>query len=254
MHLGMLKHLLEWIHAFLADHKRLERFNNLWLSVPSYLTFTAPNMAYEEVSHWTGKALKRMSTFLLAVFRNALHGPTPAQRGVFDRAILCTRALLEFFYASYTSHDEATLNLMDNALRRFHQYKDVFLRYRAGKLDSRKASERTNERTTSLNRRQANDMTKAEGFLTNPKKHLELQEVSRTSTIVLSCLRVYLDAHRTFSNVRSCSITRSACARKKQMEESFPNKERHAQRAWAVDPCRSARDCQPLRSGLHYRR
>jgi hypothetical protein len=146
MHLGMLKHLLEWIHAFLADHKRLERFNNLWLSVPSYLTFTAPNMAYEEVSHWTGKALKRMSTFLLAVLRNALHGPTPAQRGVFDRAILCTRALLEFFYASYTSHDEATLNLMDNALRRFHQYKDVFLRYRAGKLDSRQASERTNER------------------------------------------------------------------------------------------------------------
>jgi hypothetical protein len=43
---------------------------------------------------------------------------------------------------------------------------------------------RTNERT--------NDMTKAEGFLTNQKKHLELQETSRTPTIVLSFLRVML--------------------------------------------------------------
>jgi hypothetical protein len=146
MHLGMLRHLLEWIHAFLADHKRLERFNNLWLSVPSYLTFTVPKMAYEEVSRWTGTALKQMSTFLLAVLRNALHGPTSAERGVFDRAILCTRALLEFFfYASYTSHDEATLNMMDNALRRFHQHRDVFLRYRAGKRVAAGARDRRAE-------------------------------------------------------------------------------------------------------------
>jgi hypothetical protein len=83
-------------------------------------------MAYEEVSRWTGKALKQMSTFLLAVLRNTLHGPTSAERGVFDRAILYTRVLLEFFfYASYTSHDEATLNMMDNALRRFHQHRGV---------------------------------------------------------------------------------------------------------------------------------
>jgi hypothetical protein len=45
-------------------------------------------------------------------------------------------------------------------------------------------------------------MTKAEGFLRNPKKHLELQETSRTPTIVLSCLRDYLDAHR----LLECSI------------------------------------------------
>jgi hypothetical protein len=89
---------------------------------------------YEEISYWTGKALKRMSMFLLTVLRNAPHGPTPAQRGVFDCAILCMRALPEFiFYSSYTSHDEATLNMMDNTLRRFHQYRDVFLQYRAGK-------------------------------------------------------------------------------------------------------------------------
>jgi hypothetical protein len=113
-----------------GEHQRLERFNDVWLSMPAYRTMTAPRMAYGEVSRWTGKELKRMSTFLLAVLRNALRGPTPAQRGVFDRAIRCSRALLEFFYASY---DDATLDLMENALRRFHEEKDVFQRYRAGK-------------------------------------------------------------------------------------------------------------------------
>jgi hypothetical protein len=55
------------------------------------------------------------------------------------------------------------------------------------------------------------------------KGTIALQETSRTPTIVLSCLRIYFDAHGTFSNARSCLITRSACKRKKHMEESFPN-------------------------------
>jgi hypothetical protein len=143
MHIGMLKHLLEWLQAFLKDHGRFDRFNNLWLSVPSYLGMAAPRLAYGEVSRWTGKEVKRMSTFVLAVLRNALRAPTPAERGIFDRAILCSRALLEFFfYASYPSHDQATLDLMENALRRFHATKDVFLRYRAGKRVAAGATER----------------------------------------------------------------------------------------------------------------
>jgi hypothetical protein len=46
-------------------------------------------------------------------------------------------------------------------------------------------------------------MTKAEGFLTNPKKHLELQETSRTPTIVLSCLRVLIESSRMLDHARS---------------------------------------------------
>jgi hypothetical protein len=66
-----------------------------------------------------------------------------------------------------------------------------------------KTSERTNERTNELNRRQTSDMTKAGGFLTNPKKHLELQETSRTPTIVLSCLRVLIESSRMRDHARS---------------------------------------------------
>jgi hypothetical protein len=37
MQLGMLKYLLEWMQDFLKQHKCLEAFNNIWLSVAPYL-------------------------------------------------------------------------------------------------------------------------------------------------------------------------------------------------------------------------
>ncbi len=134
MQIGMLKHLLDWLFEFLKLHKRLERFNSLWLSVPAYLDMSKPRRAYEEVSRWNGGEIKNMTRFLVAVLRNALRNPSASQRTVFDRAIECSRALVEFyFYCQYDSHDNETLNLMDNALRRFHDSKDVFLQFRAGK-------------------------------------------------------------------------------------------------------------------------
>jgi hypothetical protein len=50
----MLKHLLTWLHEFLKQHKRLEKFNDIWLSVPAYLDMTKPRCASEEVSRWNG--------------------------------------------------------------------------------------------------------------------------------------------------------------------------------------------------------
>jgi hypothetical protein len=57
--------------------------------------------------------------------------------------ITSSHALLEFFFhASYTSHDVAILDLMENALRWFYETKDVFPRYRAGKRFADSATER----------------------------------------------------------------------------------------------------------------
>jgi hypothetical protein len=134
MQLGMLKHLLAWLNQLLKKHKRLERFNDLWLSIPAYPDFTKPTKAYEEVSQWTGKELKNMSRFLVSVLSNALRCPEYHERADFNDAIECTRALLDFYmYCRYPSHDDDTLNLMDDALSRFHTHKPVFLKYRASK-------------------------------------------------------------------------------------------------------------------------
>ncbi|KAI5852013.1 hypothetical protein BZA05DRAFT_445175 [Tricharina praecox] len=58
---GMLKHLLGWLQDFLKQHKRLELFNIIWLSVPPYLDMAQPQKAYEEVSNWQGKEIKPSS-------------------------------------------------------------------------------------------------------------------------------------------------------------------------------------------------
>lgn len=146
MQIGMLKHLLAWLHEFLKQYKRLERFNDIWLSVPAYLDMSKPKRAYEEVSRWNGGEIKTMTRFLVGVLRNALRDPEPSQRSIFDRAIQCTRALVEFyFYCQYDSHDEETLDLMENALRRFHDYKDVFRQFRAGKRLTAEAKHKRKE-------------------------------------------------------------------------------------------------------------
>jgi hypothetical protein len=102
MLLGMLKHLLDWLESLLHAHQRLDRFDRTWVHVPAYLDMTKPKRAYGEVSMWQGKEIRTMTRFLLAVLTAALDNPSYQQRRVFNEAIQCTRALLEFYmYCNY---------------------------------------------------------------------------------------------------------------------------------------------------------
>ncbi|KAF8243997.1 hypothetical protein K440DRAFT_560120 [Wilcoxina mikolae CBS 423.85] len=75
-----------------------------------------------------------MTRFLVGVVCNGLRDPSPFRRSVFDRPVECSRFLIEFyFYCQYDSHDDEMLDLMDNVLRHFHDLKDVFQQFRAGK-------------------------------------------------------------------------------------------------------------------------
>jgi len=87
-----------------------------------------------------------MSRYQLGVVTQSLQGGSPARRPIFNRAIECTRALLEFYmYARYKSHDDATLSYMEDPLHHFHTFKDVFLLGRAGKKVKAKANARRTE-------------------------------------------------------------------------------------------------------------
>ena len=98
MQIGMLKHLLQWLHEFLKQHKRLDKFNDIWLSVPAYLDMTKSRCAYEQVAHWNGGEIKTTTRLLVGVVRIALRDPTPAQHDGFKRAVECTRSLIEFYF------------------------------------------------------------------------------------------------------------------------------------------------------------
>ena len=82
-----------------------------------------------------------MSQCVLGVVTQSLRGGSTAQRPIFNRAIECTRASLEFCrYAGYKSDDDATLSYMEYRLHTFHTFKDVFLLGRAGKKVKAKAN------------------------------------------------------------------------------------------------------------------
>jgi hypothetical protein len=171
MQIGMLDHLQKWIVHFMKTHERLDKYNAIWLSVSAYHTLTPKTKSYEEVSQWNGKEMKEMSWYLLGVVTQSLRGESPAQRPIFNRAIECTRALLEFYmYAPYKSHDDATLSYMENALCRFHTFKDVFLLGRAGKKAKAKANAL---RTELVKKRNVDQETNAETW-TPSKKHHEM--------------------------------------------------------------------------------
>jgi len=82
-----------------------------------------------------------MSRYLLGVVTQSLRVGSRAQRPIFNHAIECTRALLEFYmYARYKSEDDATLSYMEDPLHRFYTFKGVFLLGLAGKKAKAKAN------------------------------------------------------------------------------------------------------------------
>jgi hypothetical protein len=70
---------------------------------------------------------------MLGVETQSLRGRSAAQRPIFNHAIDCTWALLEFFiYTRFKSHDDATLSCTEDALRPVDTFKVVLLLGRVG--------------------------------------------------------------------------------------------------------------------------
>jgi len=52
IYLGLFKHLMDWIEAFLKKHGRLQAFDEVWKALPPYPGFLVPKKAYREVTEW----------------------------------------------------------------------------------------------------------------------------------------------------------------------------------------------------------
>jgi hypothetical protein len=94
MQLDMLQHLLNWLQQFVKKFKLLERYNEIWLSVPAYLDMTQPKKSHEEITQWTGTELPQISRYLLGVVTNTLRSPSPLEKPIFDNFLAFGIALL----------------------------------------------------------------------------------------------------------------------------------------------------------------
>jgi len=112
--------------------------------------------------------MKEMSRNLLGVVTQSLWGGSPAQHPIFNLPIECTWAVLEFYmYAQYKSHDDATLSYMEDALCRYHTFKDVFSLRRSGKQAKAWATAPT---TAPMKMRKVDEETNAEIWMLSKKR------------------------------------------------------------------------------------
>jgi len=144
--LGNLQHLLDWIKEFLESHDRLNAFDSIWSSMAPYPGNYVLRKSYQLLSQVSGKEMRSILMVILGVFTASLRRKTNAvrppagQEQDFRKAITCVRYLTDFALLSrYRSHTDSTIGYMEQYLQQFHKTKDVFLRYRAGKVAKAKA-------------------------------------------------------------------------------------------------------------------
>jgi len=134
IYLGLFKHMMHWIEAFLKKHGRLQAFDEVWKALPPYPGFLVPKKAYPEVTQWQRKEMRYLEGCILGVLAMALRQPGGAQAIPFKRAPRCVRALVDFNrMVQYRSHTPDTIAYMEEYLDQFHRMKDIFLKFRVTK-------------------------------------------------------------------------------------------------------------------------
>ena len=81
---------------------------------------------------------------LLPCFAASLCRPNAAERPIFTEALTCVRSIVDFTLMSqYTSHTDENIEYLEQYLKAFHDYQDVFKEYRRDKSTARKVREVT---------------------------------------------------------------------------------------------------------------
>ena len=128
MHIGILDQLKMWMFHFIKMQEQIDKYNEIWLSVPAYDDFTHKNQSYEEFLQWNGNEIKEISQYLLGVVAQSLRGGSTAQYPISNYGMECTRALSgSYMYARHKSHDDATFSYMEDIFGPFPTFKDVLL-------------------------------------------------------------------------------------------------------------------------------
>lgn len=165
MYLGNLEYLMEWIEGFLTVHNRLHAFDDVWANMSTYPGNHVPHKPYRYLTQIKGKEMRAILQIILGVFTASLYRktdvakPSGGQEKDFKKAIFCVRYLTDYcILARYRSHTDSTIQYMSTYLQRFHDSKDVFLRYRAGKKAKLRADEISKELTAEYGSRRKSEV------------------------------------------------------------------------------------------------
>nr|VWP01897.1 Para aminobenzoic acid synthetase [Ganoderma boninense] len=119
---GVIRHLVNWLKAAFGPEELDARCRRL----PPNQQLRAFPKGITTLQKVTGKEHADICRFLLGLVTGL---PLRSQAGLSPvRLIRAVRAILDFLYlAQYLAHTSETLELLTNALRRFHQNKAIFI-------------------------------------------------------------------------------------------------------------------------------
>ena len=141
IYLGLLKHMVECVKAFLKKPKRQQAFDDAWKESASYPGFSVPKKAYREITQWQGKERRNPGRCISAVLASALRNPYSSHDQDFHSALMCVSPLVDFpLMAQYRSHTPDTLPSMESYLQTFHRTKFIFLELRTSKATRAQAN------------------------------------------------------------------------------------------------------------------
>ena len=229
VYLGLFKHMMDWIQAFLKKHGRLQAFDDVWKALPPYPGFLVPKKAYREVAQWQGKEMRNLGRCILGVLAVALRQPQSSQVIPFKHALGCVRALVDFsMMAQYRSHTSDTIAYMEDYLDQFHKMKGIFLEFRVTKRTLAKVDEQRREI-----RHQRTQMSQAMA----PSKRRRIREGDREEEderrmdlihseshfnfIKIHLLRHFSDHIRQFGNIPMYSTEFGELAHKEQIKDGW---------------------------------
>jgi len=131
---GIVEHTLSWLVKFMKKHKRFDRFNKTWSSLPAYPGFSPFKKHYDQITSWQGKELRMAVRILCATTAVALSEPNHTEREPFTQVQRALFALVNFILlAQYRHHDALSIGYMNGYWQDWHADKDIFLEFRPTK-------------------------------------------------------------------------------------------------------------------------
>ncbi|KAI0359458.1 hypothetical protein OH77DRAFT_1395599 [Trametes cingulata] len=116
-------HLVTWIELFLVAKNGKARAKDILTDIDRRIAVVPPFSGLRRFhkgrgfKQWTGDDSKA----LMKVFLPAIHGYLPSE------AVRCVAAFLEFtYFVRREAHTPSSIDSMNHALQRFHQYREVF--------------------------------------------------------------------------------------------------------------------------------
>jgi hypothetical protein len=229
IYLGLFKHMMDWIQAFLKKHARQQAFDDAWKALPPYPGFFVPKKAYREVTQWQGKEMRNLGRCLLGVLAVALRQPDHSQLQPFKRVLICVGSLLDFtMMAQYRSHTDDTIQYMEDYANLFHQTKDIFLEFRISKRTQTKADELrrelrqqqtlVNHSVAKSNRRRVREQDRAEE---NDQRMDLIYAESNFNFIKMHLISHFRDHIYQFGNIPMYSTEFGELAHKEQIKDGW---------------------------------